>query len=155
MSRVEEAITQLHSLLQELKDIEINSNEEWKEISSTLNELDHELEIIPLNGGQLGKIMAFRKALRIRRRYHKNEWLLAKAFNDTFQTIRVLHSVPNAFKHVRRQQQRATDLIENRGLIESILLKPHAVDEARGVEIPAVKEVASKEVAATSETTVS
>jgi hypothetical protein len=95
-----------------------------------LNVLDHEMEIIPLKGGQLLKVAAFRRKMRIERRQHKNNWYMSKAFNDAFQTTRVLNSMGNAHKHLRRQQKAGEGLIEDRGLIASILAdKPEAPEE--------------------------
>jgi hypothetical protein len=124
MSRVNELVGQLHIILQELVEIEENSNNTWREMTETLNILDHETEIIPLNGGQLLKVASFRRKMRIERRNHKHAWYCSKAFNDAFQTTRVLNSMNNAFQHLRRQEKAGENLIEDRGLIASILAKP-------------------------------
>lgn len=124
MSKVSELIASIHTALEELVRIEEAANESWRKATDVLNILDHELEIVPLNGGQLAKVASYRRKLRIDRRYHKNEWLLSKAFNDNFGTVRVLNSMNNARLHVRRQEKAGENLVEDRGLIASILAKP-------------------------------
>lgn len=121
MSRVNELTGQLRAILEELLEIEENSNRIWKEHTEILNVLDHETEIIPLNGGQLLKVASFRRKIRLERRHHKHNWYCSKAFNESFQTKRVLNSMDNAFRNLRKQERAGQNLIENRGLIESIL----------------------------------
>jgi hypothetical protein len=136
----------LHTILEELVAIEETSNKAWRDLQDTLNVLDHELEVVPLNGGQLLKVASFRRKARIERRNHKNAWYCSKAFNDAFQTGRVLNSMNNAFKHLRRQEKAGEDLIEDRGLIASILAKPEPVEEMAVLEVVPSAEA---EVAAT------
>jgi hypothetical protein len=104
------------------------------------------MEVVPLNGGQLLKVASFRRRARIERRQYKNNWYCAKAFNDTFQTSRVLNSMNNAHRHLRRQEKAGENLIENRGLIASILSKTEPVEEMAVLEV-----IPNAEVAATKE----
>lgn len=112
---------QLQEILEELVQIEKYSNTQWREMTETLNVLDHETEIIPLSGPQLLKVASYRRKMRIERRRNKNNWVCSKAFNDSFQTIKILNSVGNARLNLGRQQRAGEDLIEDRGLIASIL----------------------------------
>jgi hypothetical protein len=154
MSRVNELVGQLHQILEELVDIEENSNKVWREHTDTLNILDHETEIIPLNGGQLLKVASFRRKLRLERRQHKHDWYCSKAFNDAFQTKRVLNSMTNAFQHLRRQEKAGENLIEDRGLIASILAEKNNEETVVPVEVE-VLQTSAKEIAATLEKVVS
>jgi hypothetical protein len=157
MTRVNELVSQLHVILQELVDIEKNSNETWREHTDTLNVLDHETEIIPLNGGQLMKVASYRKKLRLERREHKHNWYCSKAFNDAFQTERILNSMNNAYKHLRRQEKAGENLIQDRGLIASILAaKPETSVEAEAeaiAETQALQESAKEIASALEEAT--
>lgn len=131
MTRVRELVDILQETLTELVMIEENSNKEWRKLTEDLNVLDHEIEIIPLNGGQLGKVMSYRKKLRLERREHKNNWYCAKSFNDAFQSERILNSMATGQKHLRRQEKQGENLIQDRGMIASILQKPEAPEEAQ------------------------
>jgi hypothetical protein len=139
-SRVTELVGQLHNILAELVEIEEKSNKIWREHTETLNTLDHETEIIPLKGGQLLKVASFRRKLRLERRKHKHDWYCSKAFNDNFQTVRILNSMNNAQKHLRRQEKAGEDLIKDRGLIASILADKHEPEELETADIVALQE---------------
>ena len=158
MSRVSDLVTNLHEILQELVDIEKESNTEWRAMTETLNVLDHELEIIPLRGGELLKVASFRRKLRLERRKNKNAWYESQAFNSAFQTTRILNSSENARKHLSRQEKAGENLIENRGLIASILAtKPDVIETDEVLALPSaelVYEIQSSllEVAATEPT---
>lgn len=137
MSRVSDLVTNLQEILSELVEIEKESNVEWRAMTETLNELDHELEIIPLRGGELLKVASFRRKLRIERRKNKNAWYASQAFNSAFQTTRILNSMDNARKHLMRQEKAGENLIENRGLIASILAtKPEVIEVEEVLALP-------------------
>lgn len=148
MSRVQQLVSTLHETLEELVRIEEESNRRWRGFNEDLSVLDHEMEIVPLNGPQLLKVASFRKKMRIERRACKNDWYASKAFNDSFQTVRILNSMANAQKALRRQQKQGENLIENRGFIASILSTEKAVPELELTDGEVLEE-AAKKIAAT------
>lgn len=133
--RVNKLVGELHEILNELVEIEQISNQTWREMTETLNVLDHEMEIIPLNGGQLLKVASFRRKLRIERRKYKHEWYSVTAFNNAFQTQRILNSMQNALTNMKRQQRAGENLIEDRGLIASILASKPEPEVEKEIEV--------------------
>lgn len=154
--RVQELVGILHSTLTELVQIEGASNQSWREKTELINNVEHELEVKHLNGGQLAKVGKFIKDTRIERRIDKNNWLLSKAFNDNFGTQKILHSMDKAIRNMRTQEKAGKDLIIDTGIINSILAKPSKESDEviKVVEVDVPIQSAVKEVAAAVETPV-
>lgn len=144
--RVQEIAVQMKSLLEELVEIQELSRESVKALTDEFNCIQHEIEVVKMSGPDRLKVMGHMIHLRQTRREHKNTMVMSDAFNQSFDTKRVLNSLINSFRSVQRVKTIQRDLVKNLGYIESIVAKPIASPIAE-LEVAA----AELEVAATVE----
>ncbi|MDK2600784.1 hypothetical protein QO179_25130 [Bacillus stercoris] len=144
MSRVFEIVSELASLLNELVDIQEESYEIQKEFTERRNNILHELEIAQLNGGQLAKVASHLRDMSKDRRYHKNEWTLARDFNEQFETKKVIQSCQKAMGNLRKvKNYQEHNLVKDTGVIKDILgLKSASEPKQAVIEV----EVPTKEL---------
>jgi len=121
VSEVRDLVGQMHSIMSRLLEIQEEANHSWRERQEHLDNVMHEMEIIPLNAVQRTKAAGYIIDSRIARRQEKQTWYAVKAFNEAFTTQRQLNSLVSSIQTLDRQIRRGEVIVEDRGILRDIL----------------------------------